>query len=146
MADRGDIPHSLKARRILPLPQTVLQPRGHQGSPLHERTEHGRAHPGRRLLWRRIPWGQPEAQDARGENLSGLKTAFRVTTFFNYAIADGLYNLLFADKTGVNKVLKAKKTEFQLSFGFWGRNAVRKTGETLEHFPLDMKRGLCKHR
>jgi len=47
------------------------------------------------------------------------KRFFGVPTFFNYAIADGLYNLLFADKTGVNNVLKAKKAEFQLSFSFW---------------------------
>jgi hypothetical protein len=47
------------------------------------------------------------------------KRFFGVPTFFNYAIADGLYNLLFADKTGVNNVLKAKKPEFQLCFDFW---------------------------
>lgn len=47
------------------------------------------------------------------------KRFFGVPTFFNYAIADGLYNLLFADKTGVNNVLKAKKQEFQLCFDFW---------------------------
>jgi hypothetical protein len=33
--------------------------------------------------------------------------------------APTLYNLLFADKTRVNNVPKAKKPEFQLSFGFW---------------------------
>jgi len=47
------------------------------------------------------------------------KRFFGVPTFFNYAIADGLYNLLFADKTGVDNALKAKKPEFQLSFSFW---------------------------
>src|SRR5271157_648784 len=47
------------------------------------------------------------------------KRFFGVPTFFNYAIADGLYNLLFADKTGVTNVLKAKKPEFQLCFDFW---------------------------
>ena len=29
------------------------------------------------------------------------KRFFGVPTFFNYAIADGLYNLLFAEKTGI---------------------------------------------
>lgn len=47
------------------------------------------------------------------------KRFFGVPTFFNYAIADGLYNLFFADKTGVDHVLKSKKPEFQLSFDFW---------------------------
>ena len=47
------------------------------------------------------------------------KRFFGVPTFFNYAIADGLYNLLFADKTEVDNALKAKKPEFQLSFSFW---------------------------
>ena len=47
------------------------------------------------------------------------KRFFGVPTFFNYAIADGLYNLLFPDKTGIKETAKAKKPEFQLSFGFW---------------------------
>ncbi len=47
------------------------------------------------------------------------KRFFGVPTFFNYAIADGLYNLLFTDKTGVNNVPKTRKPEFQLSFDFW---------------------------
>ena len=47
------------------------------------------------------------------------KRFFGVPTFFNYAIADGLYNLLFADKTGVNNVLKPKRQDFQLCFDFW---------------------------
>ena len=47
------------------------------------------------------------------------KRFFGVPTFFNYAIADGLYNLLFADKTGVNNVIITKKPEFQLCFSFW---------------------------
>jgi len=47
------------------------------------------------------------------------KRFFGVPTFFNYAIADGLYSLLFADKTGVNNLLKGKKPEFQLCFDFW---------------------------
>jgi hypothetical protein len=40
-------------------------------------------------------------------------------TFFNYAIADGLYNLLFPDKTGITGVQKAKRPDFQFSFSFW---------------------------
>jgi len=47
------------------------------------------------------------------------KRFFGVPTFFNYAIADGLYNLLFADKAGIGYVVKAKKPDFQLCFNFW---------------------------
>ena len=47
------------------------------------------------------------------------KRFFGVPTFFNYAIADGLYNLLFPDKTGINTGVRAKKPEFQLCFSFW---------------------------
>ncbi len=47
------------------------------------------------------------------------KRFFGVPTFFNYAIADGLYNLLFPDKTGIKEAPREKKPEFQLSFGFW---------------------------
>lgn len=47
------------------------------------------------------------------------KRFFGVPTFFNYAIADGLYNLLFPDKTGITEAPRAKKPEFQLSFSFW---------------------------
>ena len=47
------------------------------------------------------------------------KRFFGVPTFFNYAIADGLYNLLFPDKTGIKGVGKAKKPDFQFSFSFW---------------------------
>ncbi|HBE44103.1 MAG TPA: hypothetical protein DDW17_01285 [Deltaproteobacteria bacterium] len=48
------------------------------------------------------------------------KRFFGVPTFFNYAIADGLYNLLFPDKTDIQASVKeAKKTEFQLAFSFW---------------------------
>jgi hypothetical protein len=42
------------------------------------------------------------------------KRFFGVPTFFNYAIADGLYNLLFPDKTGINGGARTKKPEFQL--------------------------------
>jgi hypothetical protein len=48
------------------------------------------------------------------------KRFFGVPTFFNYAMADGLYNLLFPDRTGINGSLqKAKRPEFQLTFSFW---------------------------
>lgn len=47
------------------------------------------------------------------------KRFFGVPTFFNYAIADGLYNLLFPDKMGISEIAKAKKPEFQLCFSFW---------------------------
>ena len=47
------------------------------------------------------------------------KRFFGVPTFFNYAIADGLYNLLFPDKTGIVKIPKTKTSDFQLRFSFW---------------------------
>ena len=47
------------------------------------------------------------------------KRFFEVPTFFNYAIADGLYNLLFPDKTGIKGVPKAERPDFQFSFSFW---------------------------
>ena len=50
------------------------------------------------------------------------KRFFGVPTFFNYAIADGLYNLLFPDKNGINKATKAEKPDFQLRFSFWGES------------------------
>ena len=62
------------------------------------------------------------------------KRFFGVPTFFNYAIADGLYNLLFADKTGVNNVLKAKRQDFQLCFDFWEESG-QKSGETPVNYP-----------
>ena len=46
------------------------------------------------------------------------KRFFGVPSFFNYAIADGLYNLLFPDKTGLN-LTKDKTQDFQLCFSFW---------------------------
>jgi hypothetical protein len=47
------------------------------------------------------------------------KRFFGVPTFFNYAIADGLYNLLFPDKTGIKMSPKTKTPDFQLCFSFW---------------------------
>ena len=47
------------------------------------------------------------------------KRFFGFPTFFNYAIADGLHNLFFADKTGISPIRKAKKPDFQLCFSFW---------------------------
>jgi hypothetical protein len=47
------------------------------------------------------------------------KRFFGVPTFFNYAGADGLYNLLFPDKTGIKGVQKAKRPDFHFSFSFW---------------------------
>jgi len=46
------------------------------------------------------------------------KRFFGVPTFFNYAIADGLYNLLFPDKTGIKMIQKTKFPDFQLCFNF----------------------------
>jgi hypothetical protein len=45
---------------------------------------------------------------------------FGVPTFFNYAVADGLYNLLFPDRTGINHIPRKEKPDFQLSFPFRG--------------------------
>jgi hypothetical protein len=47
------------------------------------------------------------------------KRFFGVPTFFNYAIADGLYNLLFPDKTGIRELPRAKQPDFQLCFSFF---------------------------
>jgi hypothetical protein len=46
------------------------------------------------------------------------KRFFGVPKFFNYAIADGLYNLLFPNKTGIAVIRQKKKPEFQLCFDF----------------------------
>ena len=46
------------------------------------------------------------------------KRFFGVPSFFNYAIADGIYNLLFPDKTALRTVKKTDIDEFQLSFDF----------------------------
>ena len=46
------------------------------------------------------------------------KRFFGVPSFFNYAIADGLYNLLFPDKTGL-KTKRGDTNNFQLCFNFW---------------------------
>lgn len=46
------------------------------------------------------------------------KRFFGVPSFFNYAMADGLYNLLFPDKTGL-KTKRGDTQNFQLSFNFW---------------------------
>jgi hypothetical protein len=47
-----------------------------------------------------------------------LAKFFGVPTFFNYAIADGLYNLLSPDKTGIKIAPKNKSPDFQLIFNF----------------------------
>jgi len=47
------------------------------------------------------------------------KRFFGVPTFFNYAIAERLYNFLFPDNTGINDAWKEKKPDFQLRFKFW---------------------------
>jgi hypothetical protein len=49
------------------------------------------------------------------------KPFFGVPTFFDYAAAYGLCNVLFADKAGLHNALKAKKPEFRLPFSFLGR-------------------------
>jgi hypothetical protein len=47
------------------------------------------------------------------------KRSFGVPTFFNYTIADGLHNLLFPDKTGVNEAPNRERPDFQFPFSFW---------------------------
>ena len=46
------------------------------------------------------------------------KRFFGVPSFFNYAIADGIYNLLFPDKTALRQIHKNTVDDFQLSFDF----------------------------
>jgi hypothetical protein len=46
------------------------------------------------------------------------KRFFGVPTFFNYAIADGIYNLLFPDKTALRGIKPKNLDDFQLSFDF----------------------------
>ena len=43
---------------------------------------------------------------------------FGVPSFFNYAIADGIYNLLFPDKTALRGLSPAGIDDFQLLFEF----------------------------
>jgi hypothetical protein len=46
------------------------------------------------------------------------KRFFGVPSFFNYAIADGIYNLLFPDKTALHGIKPATIDDFQLCFDF----------------------------
>ncbi len=46
------------------------------------------------------------------------KRFFGIPTFFNYAIADGIYNLLFPDKTALRQAKTTATHDFQLSFDF----------------------------
>ncbi len=46
------------------------------------------------------------------------KRFFGVPSFFNYAIADGIYNLLFPDKTALRGLSAAASDDFQLLFEF----------------------------
>jgi hypothetical protein len=46
------------------------------------------------------------------------KRFFGVPSFFNYAIADGIYNLLFPDKTALRGLSTAGSDDFQLLFEF----------------------------
>ncbi len=50
------------------------------------------------------------------------KRCFGVPTFFHYAIADGLYSLLFPDKTDINIVPKSQNPHFQLCLNFCNEN------------------------
>jgi hypothetical protein len=46
------------------------------------------------------------------------KRFFGVPSFFNYAIADGIFNLLFPDKTALRGLSPAGMDDFQLQFEF----------------------------
>jgi len=59
----------------------------------------------------------PQAHNACEKDLPRLQTILWSTRLL-HAIADGLYNLLFADKTGVKIAPKNKNPDFQLCFNF----------------------------
>lgn len=46
------------------------------------------------------------------------KRFFGVPSFFNYAIADGIYNLPFPDKTALQGIKPNTVDDFQLCFEF----------------------------
>jgi len=46
------------------------------------------------------------------------KRFFGVPSFFNYAIADGIYNLLYPDKTALRGIKQNDIDDFQLCFEF----------------------------
>jgi len=46
------------------------------------------------------------------------KRFFGVPTFFNYAVADGIYSLLFPDKTALRIVKQTSPEDFQMSMDF----------------------------
>jgi hypothetical protein len=47
-----------------------------------------------------------------------LKRFFGVPSFFTYAIADGIFNLLYLDKTALLGIKQDRLDDFQLSFDF----------------------------
>jgi len=46
------------------------------------------------------------------------KRFFGVPSFFNYAIADGIFNLLYPDKTALQGIKPNGLDDFQLCFDF----------------------------
>jgi hypothetical protein len=46
------------------------------------------------------------------------KRFFGVPSFFNYAIADGIFNLLYPDKTALRGIKPNSLDDFQLCFDF----------------------------
>ncbi len=46
------------------------------------------------------------------------KRFFGVPSFFNYAVADGIYNLLFPDETALHGIKTNNLADFQLQFEF----------------------------
>jgi hypothetical protein len=54
--------------------------------------------------------------------------SFGVPAFFNYAVADGLYNLLFADKIGIDNPMTTKGRTSRYASAS-GKKRVSETGE-----------------
>lgn len=46
------------------------------------------------------------------------KRFFGVPSFFNYAIADGIFNMLYPDKTALRAIKQNNLDDFQLRFDF----------------------------
>jgi hypothetical protein len=60
-------------------------------------------------------WCEVPGKARENGNLEGF---FGVSSFFNYAIADGIFNLLFPDKTALQGLTQHRLDDFQLCFDF----------------------------
>jgi hypothetical protein len=65
-------------------------------------------------------YGVPEFEISCSHRSQGNtpKRFFGVPSFFNYAIADGIYNLLYPDKTALKGLKPKNIDDFQLSMSF----------------------------